>query len=479
MNVWVGAAPARRWVSLTSPSPAVTDAEEVRRARMLCTLTLALALLLSVSSVISVITSALFPGRSRSLGYGGTAIVAAAAVLFWVALWQSRKPRYEIGAWLTIATIDAFVLGLGPFFHGASATLAIGFAVPVLCATLFLHARGTVAVFGLSAVLVIIYLIIAAPSATQFSFIFAITFVVTLLTVLVAYIREEDLAKVKLLRQLELRDADRLRGELELASKVQRAMLPDHVPAMSGLDVAGFSEAAFEASGDFYDLFHVGPPGRYGAALGVVVCDVAGKGVASALVMSATRAALRAEAERTGSPAAVLAKVNDILAASVPPGLFVTIFYGIFDPATRTLRFSSAGHPHPYRGSASRDGIDELESYGLPLGLVPGSLYEDRTAVLEPGDFVLVYTDGLVEALNSAREMYGFDTVRQYLAGTAGQPASAQERLDSCLADMRRFIDGERLQDDVTLVTLRVPTDELDLRATATEEREVGPSLRR
>jgi serine phosphatase RsbU (regulator of sigma subunit) len=458
------------WARLTSASAAITDAEDVRRARMLCTVTSALALLLSVASVISLITSSVFPGRSRSLGFGGTAIVAAAAVLFWVALWQSKQPRYEIGAWLTIATIDAFVLGLGPFFHGAAATLAVGFAVPVLCATLFLHARGTVAVFGLSALLTTVYLILAAPSATQFSFIFAITFVVTLLTVLVAYIREEDLAKVKLLRQLEHRDAERIRGELELASKVQRAMLPDHVPVMSGLDVAAFSEAAFEASGDFYDLFHVGRADGGGHSLGVVVCDVAGKGVASALVMSATRAALRAEAERAASPAAVLAKVNDILAASVPPGLFVTIFYGIYDPATATLRFSSAGHPHPYRGSARRDGIDELESYGLPLGLVPGSQYEDRTAVLEPGDFVLIYTDGLVEALNSAREMYGFETVRQHLAGTAWQSASAQERLDSCLDDMRRFIDGESLQDDVTLVTLRVPTVDLGLHVAAAQE---------
>jgi sigma-B regulation protein RsbU (phosphoserine phosphatase) len=153
----------------------------------------------------------------------------------------------------------------------------------------------------------------------------------------------------------------------------------------------------------------------------------------------------------------VLGKVNDVLAASVPAGLFVTLFYGIFDPVTSTLRFSSGGHPHPFRGSASREGIDELESYGLPLGLLAGSEYEDRSVVLEPGDFLVVYTDGLVEALNGQREMYGFEGARQNLARSAGEPATAQDRLDLSLADMRRFADGERLHDDVTLVTLQIP----------------------
>jgi serine phosphatase RsbU (regulator of sigma subunit) len=449
----------RGWVALTTASPAITDPEEQRRAGMLCTVTCGLALVLTVAAVISLFTSWKFPSRSSSLGYGGTGIVAGAAALFWVALWLAKRPRYEIGAWLTVVTIDLFLLALGPFFHGVSATLAIGFAVPVLCATLFLHARGTVAVFFLSAVLGTIHLIIAGPSAIQFSFIIAIMVVVTGLTVLVAYIREQDLASVKRLGELEQRDAERLRGELELASKVQRAMLPDHVPATPGIDVAAYSQPAFEASGDFYDLFHVGHTVGEGVALGIVVCDVAGKGVASALIMSAARAALRAEAERTPSPAAVLAKVNNVLAASVPAGLFVTLFYGIFDPVTSTLRFSSGGHPHPFRGSATRNGIDELESYGLPLGLIAGSEYEDRTAVLEPGDFLVVYTDGLVEALNADREMYGFDGARQYLARTSGELTSAQDRLDRCLSDMRRFVDGERLHDDVTLVTLQVLGD--------------------
>ena len=124
-------------------------------------------------------------------------------------------------------------------------------------------------------------------------------------------------------------------------------------------------------------------------------------------------------------------------------------------------RFASpaAGTPTRFAGRRRANGIDELESYGLPLGLIAGSEYEDRTAVLEPGDFLVVYTDGLVEALNADREMYGFDGARQYLARTSGELTSAQGRLDRCLSDMRRFVDGERLHDDVTLVTLQVLGD--------------------
>jgi serine phosphatase RsbU (regulator of sigma subunit) len=425
---------------------------------MSCAVTLGLALILTTASVISLITSWTLPGRSSSLGFGKTAVVAGAAAAFWVALWLSKRSNYVIGAWFTIVTIDVFLFTLGLLFHSIAATLAIGFAVPVLCATLFLHARGTVVVFCLSGVLGTIFLVIAGPSLIEFAFIIAIMVVVTGLSVLVAYLREEDLDGVRRLREMERREADRLHVELELASKVQRAMLPDHFPTTPGIDVAAFSEPALEASGDFFDLFHVdAAEAGDGPALGIVVCDVAGKGVASALIMSAARAALRSEVQRTGSPAAVLAKVNDVLAASVPAGLFATVFYGIFDPATRALRFSSGGHPHPFRGSSKRVDIDELQSYGLPLGLMPGSEYEDRRVVLDPGDFLVVYTDGLVEAFNGHGEMYGFDGARQDLATTAEQPTTAQDRLDECLANLRRFADGEPLHDDVTLVLLQIP----------------------
>lgn len=421
---------------------------------MVRSVALGLAMLLTVSAVISSITTTLYPDRDTSLGWGGTLVVAIAAVSFWLAWWASGRPNDRIGAWLTVATTALFLFGLGPIFPGVSATLAVGFAVPVLCATLLLDIRGTLAAFALSGVLGTLFLVLSDTSVVEGSFIAGIAIAVTSLTVIVAALREGDLAKVKQLRQFEHRDAERLKGELELAKKVQRAMLPSKLPEAAGLDLATYSEAAFEASGDFYDAFEIGDEDD--RRVGIVVCDVAGKGVASALIMSATRASLRAEAQASGSPGAVLAKVNDTLAASVPHGLFVTIFYGIYDPTTREFRYASGGHPHPVLGSAQSDGVRELESSGLPLGLIEGSEYEDRSTVLEPGDFVLVYTDGLAEALDMTRQMYGFDAVHDRLSARRGEIESAEDVVEVSLAGMRAFIGDERLHDDVTVVALRI-----------------------
>lgn len=449
-----GRGPVALWRRATRPHPAVTDRDERRRVRMVCYIALSLALLLSLASVISLCTSIAFPDPDKSLGFGGTAIVAAAAAAFWVSWSWSKRADFERGAWATVITIDAFLIGLAPFFTDVSASLALGFAVPVLCATIFLGTRGTVWMFGLSMVLCVVLLLVTSPKVVEMAFVLGIMVAVVGLSVLVAVLREDDLKNVKRLREFERADAERLRGELELARRVQLAMLPDVLPAVSGLDIAAFSEPAFEASGDFYDVFPLELGTEGSSAVGVVVCDVAGKGVASALVMSATRTALRAEAERNHSPGSVLTKVNATLAASIPQGLFVTIFYGIYDGAARTLRFASAGHPHPYRWKASAGSIDELESYGMPLGLLPDSDYEEAETSLDDGDFVVIYTDGLVEALNVHREMFGFDSVAERLLDDGPRKASAHDRLQTCLRAMRAFIGDERLHDDVTLVAL-------------------------
>lgn len=466
-----GPALVRAWRDATRPHPQVTDRDDRRRVRMVCYVALSLALLLSVAAVVSLCTSIAFPDPDKSLGFVGTGIVALAAVAFWVSWYWSKQPAFERGAWATVITIDAFLIGLAPFFTEVSASLALGFAVPVLCATIFLGTRGTVWMFFLSMALCVLLLLVTSPKVVEMAFVLGIMIAVVGLSVLVAVLREEDLKSVRRLREFERADAERLRGELDLARRVQLAMLPDVLPVVSGLDIAAFSEPAFEASGDFYDVFPLDHGAGGGSAIGVVVCDVAGKGVASALVMSATRTALRAEAERNASPASVLTKVNATIAASIPQGLFVTIFYGVYDAGERVLRFASAGHPHPFRWKASEARIEELASYGMPLGLLPDSEYEDAEAVLDEGDFVVIYTDGLVEALNKDREMFGFDNVEEQLLGDGPRKATAYERLETCLAAMRAFIGDERLHDDVTLVAL-ARDEVVDLGDAGTPERE-------
>jgi serine phosphatase RsbU (regulator of sigma subunit) len=453
-----------RWrQSQTRPSAGVRDAEARRRAGMLAHVALVLTLILGIAAVVSLFTSIAFPDPDVSLGFGGTAVIAVTAVAFGFALWLARQPRFELGAWATVITIDGFLCALSALFPDRAVALSPGYAAPVVCATIFLRARGTVIVFVLSAIVGTVVLIVSSAEVVEVSFVAGIMLAVTTLMVVVAILREQDLAQVVRLREMEHADAARLHGELELARRVQMAMMPDELPTIAGLDVAAFTEPAYEASGDFYDVFEVdGPPGQP-PSLALVVCDVAGKGVASALVMSATRAALRAAAERSPSPSAVLAKVNDTLAASVPAGLFVTLCYAVYEPGSRLLRCASGGHPHPlHRGFDGR--VRELETYGMPLGLVAGSQYAEGSWRLEPGDVVALFTDGLVEALDAERAMYGFDRSREDFGHRAGGSESAAACLDGMLADMRAFVGGEGLHDDVTVVTLAVPV-EVDLDA--------------
>ncbi len=448
----------------TAPAPELTDPEDRRRAATLANVTLALAVILAISTVVSVITSTFFPDPDVSLGYDGTAVIAVASGGFWVSLYLARRPNYVLGAWSTIVMIDAFLFSLGLLFGDQAAAVALAYAAPVVCATIFLRARGTIAVFGLSLLLAIALLFVTGVSVVEAAFVVGTTSAVMILTVVVAVIREGDLAQVVRLRSLEQAERERIRDELELARRVQLAMLPGELVDVPGLDLAVFSEPAFEASGDFYDFFELDHSnGSSTPALGLVVCDVAGKGVASALVMSATRAALRAEAERSESLAAVLAKVNETLVASVPPGLFVTLCYVVYEPQTGVLRYCSAGHPHPLRWSNADRRVTELESFGMPLGLLAGSEYEERSAQLERGDVVLMFTDGLVEALDRDRAMYGFERAHDDFLSCASTSGTAVSRLDSVLSSMRAFVADARLEDDVTLATLAVvdPAEQL------------------
>lgn len=448
--------PLTRWAAKrTNPHPTLTDFEDRRRARLLANLSLTLAIILTVAGGISIFTSIFFPDPSISLGVVGTVIIFVGALGFWLSYNRSLTPHYRIGAWLTILTIYVFIgaLMVFPQYLAFSTSLAIAFAAPVVLATIFLNSAGTVRVFIYSLVIIIALLIYQAIPVVTFAFNIGVMLAVTLLVVLVALLREEDLAQVQRLRVLEAAEGERLRRELDLARKVQLAMLPKSLPELPNLELAAYSQPAFEASGDFYDVFPLSR-GVNSNKIGIVVCDVAGKGVSSALVMSATRASLRTEAEKVDSPARVLRRVNEMLAESIPTGLFVTIFYGVYDPTTRELRYASAGHPHPYYWTGKE--LSELQSFGMPLGLVPESEYDDAVTTLAPGSSLLIYTDGLIEALNPRREMYGFEAVQSNVESHARQHLSAKELLKSTVTDLETFLAGEPPHDDVTMVAMRL-----------------------
>jgi anti-sigma regulatory factor (Ser/Thr protein kinase) len=181
------------------------------------------------------------------------------------------------------------------------------------------------------------------------------------------------------------------------------------------------------------------------------VGDVTDKGVPAALVMATTRSVMRAAATRMESPGAVLERVNNIVFPDIPANMFVTCLYAVLDPVSGALVYANAGHDLPY--CHAEDGVVELRARGMPLGLMPDMRYEECETQLRPGDTVLFYSDGLVEAHDPQREMFGFPRLRDLLAHHRSEDAG--EVVDFLLGQLAAFTGpGWDQEDDITLVTL-------------------------
>jgi serine phosphatase RsbU (regulator of sigma subunit)/anti-sigma regulatory factor (Ser/Thr protein kinase) len=249
-------------------------------------------------------------------------------------------------------------------------------------------------------------------------------------------------------QEAEAMTRQRYEQELEVARLIQSHFLPKVLPDLPGWQIAACYQPAREVGGDFYDVIPL-PDGRFGFVVG----DVTDKGVPAALVMSATRSLLRAAAQRLVEPGEVLERANEQLCPDMPEKMFVTCLYGVLDPTTGHLRFANAGHDLPYVKTAH--GVVELRARGMPLGLMAGMSYEEREIVLEPGDSVLLHSDGVVEAHDPDRGMFGFPRLMQ----TVADSPSGQALIDRVLSDLDEFTGpGAVQEDDITMVTLeRLP----------------------
>jgi predicted ester cyclase len=244
----------------------------------------------------------------------------------------------------------------------------------------------------------------------------------------------------------EIRERERVEQELRVARSIQQASLPKDVPEVEGWEISPQYRPAREVGGDFYDFLEL-PNGR----LGLVVGDATGKGVPAALVMASARSMLRALAQALGSssPGEVLGRVNDSLVTDIPPNMFVTCFYAILDPESGHLVYANAGHDMPYH---RRDGdAEELRARGMPLGLMPGMSYEEKETVLDAGEAVFFYSDGLVEAHDPKGEMFGFPRLRTLVA----EHGEERSLGDFLLEQLYSFTgEGWEQEDDITLLTL-------------------------
>jgi len=253
-------------------------------------------------------------------------------------------------------------------------------------------------------------------------------------------------------------DARRVRRQLQLASDVQRRMLPHSIPETPRLDLAARFDPSFELGGDFYDIFCY--EGQTALALG----DVVGKGVAAALLTSSVRATIRAHTHNISEVDEVLALTNQALCRDTLLNEFATVFLGMIDPESLRLGYCNAGHDPPivarvptHRAPTTAD-LDELPVGGMVLGVDPSQRYQRGVYELQPGDAVLIYSDGLPDAMNFQGEKFGKHRVRSALIDilTLDPGADADRIADHILWERRRFTGLAKQTDDTTIIVARV-----------------------
>lgn len=258
----------------------------------------------------------------------------------------------------------------------------------------------------------------------------------------------------------------RLEHELEMARQLQVRLIPRHIPRLPGWDFAAFWAPARVVSGDFYDFVAIGDspppsrragrraraagvPGRYG----VLIADVSDKGMPAALFMALSRSTLRASFSSECCPSDSISRSNRLLCADSVNGMFVTACYAQLDPVTGELVYVNAGHNAPFLYRAAQDEFTELEPTGMALGIVDGFPFEQRTLQLDPGDFILFYTDGVIDALDAHEVRFGSDLLREVLHRT--RRASAKRIIAELERTICNFVGDTPPFDDITIVAAK------------------------
>ncbi len=245
--------------------------------------------------------------------------------------------------------------------------------------------------------------------------------------------------------------------EMKIIADIQRSLLPQELPKIPTLDLAAFYAPATQAGGDYYDFFPL-PGGRWG----ILIADVAGHGSPAAVLMAITHALAhtigtsRCAQDSDVDPAAMFAYLNHHLAARYTGGTarFVTAFFAVYDPATRRITYSSAGHPPPRVKRCQTGQVFELENVGgIPLGIDPDSPFPAASMQFTPGDQILLYTDGITDTRNRAGDLFGVERLDQSIKKCRKDAAGI---IDAVLADLNAFAEGRDPDDDRTLLIAKV-----------------------
>lgn len=255
-------------------------------------------------------------------------------------------------------------------------------------------------------------------------------------------------AAIENARLLEERlQSEAIERQIKMAAEVQQRMLPSYPPEIPGLSLAYTYVPCFELAGDFFDFIDL-PDNN----LGLVVADVSGKGVPASLIMASVRAALRAQVDNVYYLYEVIRRLNIMLYRDTKPTEFVTLFYGVYDAKTHRFTYCNAGHPPALL--LRKGEVRELPGDNMVLGIEPNENYRQDFVDLEPGDAILIYSDGLPDAMNFDKEPYGKERVLSAFKSSSGK--SAQEIADHLLWDVRRFVGLTNRSDDLTMIVMKV-----------------------
>ena len=250
----------------------------------------------------------------------------------------------------------------------------------------------------------------------------------------------------------EVQAKKQMEAELRSAAEIQKILLPDKDPTLRGFVVSGKNIPARVLSGDYYDFLKLDDN-----LFGAVIADVSGKGTAAALITAMCRSVLRSNAAPSRAPADVLSAVNRIIFPDVREDMFISMIYLVLDQTTGQITLARAGHPPALLWRKNSGAVESIKTGGLAVGIDKGGVFErvtkDCSFTLEPGDCLLLYTDGVNEATDAKGDEFGEDRIKEVLARLAPQGAPAV--VSGLVSEVEKFLSGRRSNDDITLIALQ------------------------
>jgi serine phosphatase RsbU (regulator of sigma subunit) len=242
---------------------------------------------------------------------------------------------------------------------------------------------------------------------------------------------------------------ERVQKELDLARGIQKSFLPDSPPRVPGFDLAALNTPAMEVGGDFYDFIPVSLD-----QWGLVIADVSGKGFPAALFMALSRTLLRANTRGNPGVIETINRANNMITEQQSTSMFVTLFYGVLDPRRKTLTYVNAGHNPPLVLGRGSGDVMMLAARGIALGIMPDMQFEEKEIALRPGDILVLFTDGVTEAVNRQNEMFGPERLSRLVV--ENKNLSAQELIKKIEQSVLAFGEGQPQFDDLTLLAVKV-----------------------